>query len=155
MSKETEIYKHCCAILVTAWRLGKPETNELLHNLQVKSRSDYENTFSITSAHDQQSSIAFVFSGLHSAVAQLNSPSNPDIDTKRRGENHFNGLLLFFEPKPRFELGTPSLRVKCSTAELFRRCGLKINLLQSSYFVLFHYGNTNGNTLNLFSQVSS
>ena len=24
------------------------------------------------------------------------------------------------EPKPRFELGTPSLRVKCSTAELFR-----------------------------------
>ena len=25
-----------------------------------------------------------------------------------------------FEPKPRFELGTPSLRVKCSTAELFR-----------------------------------
>ncbi len=24
-----------------------------------------------------------------------------------------------FEPKPRFELGTPSLRVKCSTAELF------------------------------------
>lgn len=28
--------------------------------------------------------------------------------------------LLVFEPKPRFELGTPSLRVKCSTAELFR-----------------------------------
>ena len=24
-----------------------------------------------------------------------------------------------FEPKPRFELGTPSLRVKCSTAELY------------------------------------
>ena len=24
-----------------------------------------------------------------------------------------------FEPKPRFELGTPSLRVKCSIAELF------------------------------------
>ena len=26
----------------------------------------------------------------------------------------------FFEPNPRFELGTPSLRVKCSTAELIR-----------------------------------
>ena len=25
-----------------------------------------------------------------------------------------------FEPKPGFEPGTPSLRVKCSTAELFR-----------------------------------
>ena len=35
-------------------------------------------------------------------------------------------LSFSVEPKPRFELGTPSLRVKCSTAELFRRCGILV-----------------------------
>ena len=42
-------------------------------------------------------------------------------------------LSLAFEPKPRFELGTPSLRVKCSTAELFRPFGTRVPVSVCKY----------------------
>ena len=42
-----------------------------------------------------------------------------------------------FEPKPRFELGTPSLRVKCSTAELFRRFISEFGCKDSTFYYFF------------------
>lgn len=39
---------------------------------------------------------------------------------KQKASSYISVSRWLSEPKPRFELGTPSLRVKCSTAELFR-----------------------------------
>ena len=47
------------------------------------------------------------------------NPARTSCHIRKRGRI-LRCNLLVFEPKPRFELGTPSLRVKCSTAELFR-----------------------------------
>ena len=47
-----------------------------------------------------------------------NIASSKEPDMKKR--LHWNATSWFWEPNPRFELGTPSLRVKCSTAELIR-----------------------------------
>ena len=46
---------------------------------------------------------------------------------KQKTRKKADAISPVFEPKPGFEPGTPSLRVKCSTAELFQRCGLSIN----------------------------
>ena len=48
-----------------------------------------------------------------------------------------NLILFCFEPKPRFELGTPSLRVKCSTAELIQQTNTMIRCANIVNFSLF------------------
>ena len=48
-------------------------------------------------------------------------PKIPDLPLRKRPPDMSGGLI--YEPNPRFELGTPSLRVKCSTAELIRPAG--------------------------------
>ena len=48
-------------------------------------------------------------------------PKIPDLPVCKKAAGHVR--RPFYEPNPRFELGTPSLRVKCSTAELIRPAG--------------------------------
>ena len=48
-------------------------------------------------------------------------PKIPDLPVRKKAAGHVR--RPFYEPNPRFELGTPSLRVKCSTAELIRPAG--------------------------------
>ena len=48
-------------------------------------------------------------------------PKIPDLPVRKKAAGHVR--QPFYEPNPRFELGTPSLRVKCSTAELIQPAG--------------------------------
>ena len=48
-------------------------------------------------------------------------PKIPDLPVRKKAAGHVR--RPFYEPNPRFELGTPSLRVKCSTAQLIRSTG--------------------------------
>ena len=58
-------------------------------------------------------------------ASALKIPFQPYFSPYRnkKASNHISVTCWFSEPKPRFELGTPSLRVKCSTAELIQPFG--------------------------------
>ena len=74
-----------------------------------------------------------------STIKPRKSPFQPCLSSPNGIKKEITKTVIswLLEPKPRFELGTPSLRVKCSTAELFRRFISEFGCKDSTFYYFF------------------